>query len=113
MSRFFCVCLLTVCASLSASSQQLTAGSNAIVPPLVNFRGVLADENGKALTDLVGVTFSLYRESQGGSPLWLETQNVQPDRTGHYAVQLGSINSLSANLFASTLISGTRMDIRP
>jgi len=72
-----------------------------MVPPVVSFRGVLADENGKALTDLVGVTFSLYQDSQGGSPLWLETQNVQPDRTGHYAVQLGSITSLPANLFAS------------
>src|SRR5271163_3961751 len=93
MSRFLCVCLLTVCASLTASSQ-LTTASKAMVPPVVSFRGVLADENGKALTDLVGVTFSLYQDSQGGSPLWLETQNVQPDRPGHYAVQLGSITSL-------------------
>jgi hypothetical protein len=48
-------------------------------------------------------TFYLYEQQQGGSPLWLETQNVQPDSTGHYAVVLGSTTSqgLPASLFAS------------
>jgi len=34
--------------------------------------------------------------------LWLETQNVQPDKTGHYSVQLGAASSqgLPATLFA-------------
>jgi hypothetical protein len=34
--------------------------------------------NNKPLTGTVGVTFSLYQESQGGAPLWVETQNVHP-----------------------------------
>jgi hypothetical protein len=25
------------------------------------------------------VTFSLYKDSEGGAPLWMETQNIQPD----------------------------------
>jgi hypothetical protein len=83
-----------------------TVGSSsaaAQVPPLVNFSGVLADVNGKALTGVVGVTFSLYQEQQGGSPLWLETQSVQAGKAGNYTVALGSTSSqgLPANVFAT------------
>jgi hypothetical protein len=42
---------------------------------------------------VVGLTFSLYRDSEGGAPLWMETQNVQPDSGGHYTVMLGSTTS--------------------
>ncbi len=46
---------------------------------------------------------TLYQEQQGGAPLWLETQNVQPDKTGHYTVLLGSTTSqgLPTSIFAS------------
>ncbi len=73
------------------------------VPPLVNFSGVLADGNGKPTTNLTGVTFLLYQAEQGGAPLWLETQNVQPDSTGHYSVMLGSTTStgLPSSLFVA------------
>ena len=64
-----------------------TAGS---VPQLMNYAGVLTNVNGKPLTGVVGVTFLLYRDQQAGSPLWMETQNVQPDKSGHYSVMLGS-----------------------
>src|SRR5579863_8881809 len=89
---------------LSLAAQ--TAGSSSTssqVPPLMNFKGVLADANGKPLTGTVGMTFYLYQEQQGGAPLWLETQNVQADKTGHYSVALGSASSqgLPASVFAS------------
>ncbi|MGA8150727.1 MAG: hypothetical protein WB952_07240 [Terriglobales bacterium] len=73
------------------------------VPPMVNFSGMLQEVNGKPITGIAGVTFYLYKDSQGGAPLWMETQNVQPDRTGHYTVMLGSTTSrgLPAELFAS------------
>jgi hypothetical protein len=70
---------------------------------MVNFSGVLTDVNGKPLTGAVGVTFYLYQDSQGGAPLWMETQNVQADKAGHYSAALGSTSGqgLPANLFAS------------
>ena len=73
------------------------------VPTLVNFTGALTDANGKPFSVTVGVTFSLYKDQQGGSPLWMETQNVTPDKSGHYSVMLGSTNShgLPVELFAS------------
>lgn len=74
-----------------------------IVPTLVNFSGTVTDVNGKPLGGTVGVTFYLYKDQQGGAPLWIETQNVQPDRFGHYSVMLGATKSqgLPTGLFAS------------
>ena len=95
--------LLSFC-SLSIQAQQtISTNTDVVVPPLVNFSGVLTDLNGKPLTGVVGVTFLLYKDSQGGSPLWLETQNVEPDRTGHYTVMLGSTSStgLPAGIFVA------------
>src|SRR5579862_8024239 len=98
------VWLLLICSAVSLSAQQaaLTA-ANTVVPPLVKFSGVLADVNNKPLTGTVGVTFSLYKESQSGAPLWMETQNVTLDKAGHYTVSLGSTTSqgLPASPFAA------------
>jgi len=88
----------------AAQAQQTVATStNATVPTLVSFSGVLTGSNGKPLTSITGVIFALYAEQQGGAPLWLETQNVQPDKAGNYSVMLGSTTSqgLPASLFAS------------
>jgi len=94
-TRFYAsVCLLVICSIVSVSAQQAApAAANAVVPPVIKFSGVLTDVNNKPLTGTVGVTFSLYKESQGGAALWVETQNVTPDKTGHYTVMLGSTTS--------------------
>jgi hypothetical protein len=69
---------------VGAIAQQ--SGAAAPVPSLVNYGGLLSAGNGKPLTGVVGVTFALYSEDQGGAPLWLETQNVEADGRGHYTV---------------------------
>ena len=102
--RFGCVIVGFLLFVLSLAAQSTGSGSTSSqVPPLVNFNGVLAGGNGKPLTGTVGVNFYLYQEQQGGAPLWLETQNVQADKTGHYSVALGSTTSqgLPATVFAS------------
>ena len=73
------------------------------VPPVIEFSNVATGLNGKPLTGMVAVTFYLYEDQRGGSPLWLETQNVQPDKAGHYSVLLGSTTShgLPTSIFAS------------
>jgi hypothetical protein len=101
---FLSVWLLLICSAISLCAQQAAlAAANAVVPPVVKFSGVLTDTNNKPVTGTVGVTFSLYKESQGGAPLWLETQNVTPDKTGHYSVMLGSASAqgLPGSAFAS------------
>jgi len=88
-----------MCAAPSSVGQQ----QSSVVPTLVNFSGTLADANGKALTGTVAVSFYLYQDEQGGSALWMETQNVTADKSGHYAVTLGATKSegLPTTLFAS------------
>jgi len=105
MKRALCFGIIAVLCFPSAFAQQSSSvtSSTAVVPSLINFSGTLTDLNGKPLTGTVGVTFYLYKDEQGGAPLWLETQNVQPDRTGHYSVMLGSTRSagLPADIFAA------------
>jgi hypothetical protein len=70
---------------------------------MVRFASIAKDLAGKPLSGATGITFLLYKDEQGGSPLWLETQNVQPDSTGHYGVMLGATkaNGLPVELFSS------------
>ncbi len=102
-----CACLLLICCVLPMSAQRpaasTTSSRNVVVPPLMNFSSVLTDLNGRPQTNISGVTFLLYKEEQGGAPLWMETQNVQPDKNGHYAVMLGSTTStgLPADIFVA------------
>src|SRR6266478_2303082 len=73
------------------------------VPRLVKFAGTLKDEQGKARTGVVGVTFAIYKDQEGGAALWLETQNVELDEQGHYTVLLGATKNegLPLELFAA------------
>jgi hypothetical protein len=99
--------LVANCVVPADAQQSAVAGaagsSNVIVPPFVRFSGVLKDLNGNPLTGVVGVTFSLYTDSQSSVPVWTEVQNVYPDSTGHYSVILGIEKStgLPTDIFIS------------
>jgi hypothetical protein len=99
------VCVLCVAPAFAqqlATEPQVIA-SQAGVPPLIRFTGTAQDVNGNPLAGLVGITFSIYAEESGGSPLWVETQNVQADKNGHYAALLGATKpgGLPLELFSS------------
>jgi trimeric autotransporter adhesin len=93
--------------ALTAAAQQAAPVSSPAtvnsVPNLINYSGILKDTTGRTLTSITAVTFLLYKEEQSAAPLWLETQNVQPDKTGHYSVQLGSAskNGIPSDLFTN------------
>src|SRR5580700_11140261 len=95
------VFLVLACCALPFHAQQ--ASSSDVVPALVKFTGALSDANGRPLTGTVGITFLLYKEQAGGVPLWMETQNVQADKSGHYSAMLGSASShgLPADVFVA------------
>jgi hypothetical protein len=86
-------------------SDLATAGqaTSSAVPQLVKFNGMIRDEHGRSQSSVVGITYALYKDQQGGAPLWLETQNVVVGQDGHYSVQLGSTKpqGLPAELFTS------------
>jgi hypothetical protein len=71
------------------AQQIMATNSSTVVPTLVKYSGTLTDLIGKPLSGTVGVTFLLYKDEQGGAPLWMETQKVTPDKSGHYTVALG------------------------
>ena len=85
------LCLLLLCCTLPLMAQR--AAYDSVVPATVKFASTLNYLNGKPLTGIVGVTLFLYQEQNGGAPLWMETQNVQADKNGHYSVLLGSATS--------------------
>src|SRR5713101_1720438 len=76
---------------------------NVAVPRLVKFSSTAKDQLGHSPTGVVGVTFAIYKEQEGGAALWMETQNVQLDEQGHYAVLLGATKNegLAVELFAA------------
>ena len=54
-------------------------------------------------TGQISVTFLIYKDQNGGEPLFAETQAVATDATGRYKVQLGAANpnGLPSDLFSS------------
>ena len=59
------------------------------IPSVIRFNGSLREVK-QSGEDLVGVTFAIYQEENGGAPLWIETQNVRLDSNGHFSVLLGA-----------------------
>ena len=106
--RMFAVSVLSSALSIlpfaaAASGESQGTPSSSIVPSRVKFSGTVKDAQGKPLSGTVGITFSFYKDQQGGAPLWQETQNVTLDASGRYTVQLGSslASGLPLDLFAS------------
>jgi hypothetical protein len=97
---FLCAVVYTTLAQTAAPNSNLASTQ---VPRLIKFSGVAKDESGKPVTGAVDITFSLYKDEQGGSPLWVEAQNVRADETGHYTVMLGSASAdgVPLSLFSS------------
>ena len=85
---FLTLCLLMLSGTLSLVAQS-DASTTTAVPRLVNYSGKVADADGKPTPGVAGITFAIYKEQEGGAPLWIETQNVQADKSGRYTVQLG------------------------
>src|SRR5580698_7202134 len=102
--RFLCLLVVnTMLSGLLLSQQMPATESSVIVPQLVNYSGVATNAQGKAISGIAGVTFAIYSEQYEGSPLWLETQNVQPDSRGNFTAQLGAATSggVPLQLFSS------------
>jgi hypothetical protein len=98
------VLLLWIPPSLQAQQQAVPTNTPQTgVPRLIKFAGSAADAGGKALDRTVGITFAIYKDQQGGAPVWMETQNVELDGSGHYTALLGTTtpDGLPMDLFTS------------
>ena len=98
-----CLCLSMLPLTGLLFAQPESVSGNKSVPRLVRFSGSAHDPGGDSINNLVGITFSLYKEQEGGQPLWHEIQNVQLDTNGVYTVLLGATEpaGLPAELFTA------------
>ena len=94
---------LTTFLLCSPALAQSGDSASAVVPRLVNYSGKAIDSQGKAISGVAGITFSIYKDQDGGAPLWMETQNVNADAKGNYTIQLGAVSTegLPLELFTS------------
>jgi hypothetical protein len=76
--------------STDPSINERPASERATVPRLMTLNGMLRTRTGKPLTGVTGLIFSLYRDQQGGAPIWTEVQNALLDDEGRYTVLLGA-----------------------
>jgi len=92
-----------ICTTQSQTAAPNSGPGSTQVPRLIKFSGLAQDATHKPVSGVVGITFSLYKDQEGGSPLWIETQNVQADATGHYTALLGSASTdgVPLSLFSS------------
>ncbi len=81
----FVIALSTLLFASIVSAQQASTTS---VPNLIRYSGALKDAS--PASTAVGVTFAIYKQREGGAPIWMETQNVTLGRDGQYSVLLGS-----------------------
>src|SRR5277367_2851335 len=94
---------LAVVAILLVSSSFAQQTSTITVPNLIRYGGTLKDTNGSPMSSAtVGVTFAIYKQQDGGAPIWMETQNVATDAAGNYSVVLGgtTASGLPGDLFS-------------
>jgi len=102
--RFYWLAVLAgLLLSVASAAAQSSVPADSVVPRLVNYAGVAKDENGKAMSGVIGATFAVYAEPQGGSPLWMETQNIHANANGTFSVQLGATkpDGLPVDLFSA------------
>lgn len=86
-------------------------------PTLISYQGTLTDSNGSSIEGDINMTFSLYREAEGGTPIWTETyENTQAIsvRDGQFHVLLGSQVALDTvdiggNLYLGIVVNGEEM----
>lgn len=70
---------------------------------MLRMNGVRRAADGRSAGPVETVTYSIYDQEAGGSPLWQETQNVSVDSQGRYSLLLGAVtrDGIPPELFAT------------
>lgn len=83
-------CSLLLSVPLSAAAQD--------VPRKMTYQGRLSRSDGTPETAPQDLKFALYAQQTAGAPLWEETHASVPLTNGYYAVVLGQVTALPANV---------------
>jgi hypothetical protein len=81
----------------------LVAHGQSPVPRLITLSGVLRPADSDPIAVAETVTFAVYAQETGGTPIWEETQTLKPDASGRYSVLLGATqpDGVPLSVFAS------------
>jgi hypothetical protein len=93
--------VLLICIALPSVAQSVSSNKpNAGFPNTVRFTGKVS----KPIPESATAVFAIYKDQQGGAPLWIETQSISPDADGNYSILLGSTNieGIPATIFSNT-----------
>jgi hypothetical protein len=93
--RAVCAVFTTILSLLLiiTSTADAQTASPAAVPRVINLAGVFQPVDGQPPRAVETVTVALYADATGGAPLWQETQSIEVDSKGHYALLLGAASS--------------------
>src|SRR5210317_1837889 len=80
----------------------ISATAMSAVPPYMNYQGRLTDDAGNPLDTTVNVTFTVYDDSTGGTPLWSEIHPSVTVTDGLFSVLLGTVIQMGPNVFDGT-----------
>ena len=84
------ICLLILLTSLNQYAQSAVEEK---IPHVISFQGAITDSKGNKLPDgNYDVTFKLYNQAEGGTPLWLEKYNTLKIENGNLQILLGRKN---------------------
>jgi hypothetical protein len=87
--------ILTILAALIVCGSALCA-----VPPMINYQGKLMQPSGAPVPDnTYTIQFAIYADPTGGTALWSETNSAVQVKGGLFAVLLGSVTPLPADIF--------------
>jgi hypothetical protein len=98
--------------SAQAAPWNAPAQSPGNVPMTINYQGRLADPDGTPIDNTdpgLGMTFSLYTQETGGSPVWSESHTGVEVSGGLFSVRLGSVEPLTTDLLTGDLWLGIKV----
>jgi len=103
LGSFLALPLIGSAQEAATEPHTLAATASTAVPALVPYSGMAVDAQGKPLGEAASVTFQIFKDEQGGEPLFTETQTLNLDRAGRYKAQLGATypNGISLETFQS------------
>ena len=81
-----------------------------VVPPEINYQGLLTNAAGNPVNDVVEMTFSIYNVASGGTALWTETQAAVEVTNGIYHVRIGSVVSIPFDIIDADLYLGVTVE---
>jgi len=89
----YLLCILVICISGAVPL-------SAQIPGMISYQARIVDESTGPVNDTRTISFTIYAQAEGGTPLWSEDQNVTIVN-GLVNVMLGSVKPLTSEIFQS------------